>query len=298
MPDPTQTLSVELAAIPAILKAMSLAEKDAMQLTSAEEDACLEFEDKLRDALSSSPEQGGETGDCWVIFKNDLGNGVESGPDIEPEKQGLSGAEWAKAAKVRVMRVLDHQRYALRVSAWIADLEARVAQPPTPALSDEEREWCERIAHRLEVLGLRQSESLIKRRYEDEAAFLRTLAPQEQGEEADETLRHIDLDRHDLRSGARNIRQPEHLEQDCYSCGEVNAEEKCPESNHDFEVPVLRCGGEPGNPNVINRGLASQMCAGCPDCQPPEHLERPEVPGEESAKRKLAALDSLEDDDG
>lgn len=90
----------------------------------------------------------------WVIWKNDLGQGVESGPHVLPDEDGLAGAAWARAAKVEVMPVFEH----------LDALKAREAE-----LEEEREDWRGKAEHRLNEWRLRVSDALIAQADRDEA---------------------------------------------------------------------------------------------------------------------------------
>jgi hypothetical protein len=127
--------------------------------------------DKLRAALSSSPEQGGEER-RWKgrRFLLGLPPGIDHGPtgeygQIIASLDNLApGWEAIEVAPIGDLR----------------EAEAK-AQTPAPALSDEERERLNQIATRLEEIamgsGYPEHEQFIA-----DADLLRTLASQEQGE--------------------------------------------------------------------------------------------------------------------
>ncbi len=158
MSDPTQTVHIELeeAEVEALLREPDECQHDHGAHRDGPCYGCARFdaEKKLRGAkraaLSSSPEQGGE-GEPWAPE-----------PDVDLDPMSGMGA---------------HEAWQ---DGWAKGHAA--TQPPAPALSDEQRRRLKLIAHRLDALARELPPCLPRRDCEEEAAFLRTLASQEQGE--------------------------------------------------------------------------------------------------------------------
>jgi hypothetical protein len=185
MPDRTQTLSVEREHVKRIAEApMMLTEEQQFALRQSYE----HIRKQCQAALSQSEHQGDEGLRLLADMLEAWSSGIRRGEALEDTNANLCADDMVRAAEI-VRRAtglgadeMPFDATGKRKAAALRAISSR-AQPPAPVLSDEERDQLKEAVFQLECAAVEadtRGEAVAGQRRRIAAAFLRTLASQEQ----------------------------------------------------------------------------------------------------------------------